>query len=622
MSKITKILYKLQYALPFAALILLQHEAKGQDGIWDQRVINPFLSPDTTAVAKAYNAINGLSPEDITARNNLWDARVKTDRTHTIQSGPNIDWWCSHWTMLQIVNAYANWDGVYNGDKLLYNGYNGWDLSQIYANGGTFADQGKLGVPLMEIEFIINPITRIAHAQTSLLTGNNALNPNDWNDTEPRDGITQVKPGELNIPLNTDEFYVIYHYLYKNSVHEKNLGGIPILKFKIVNGEKILTYNINDDLRYNTYIHLVTDRENDPPIINIKNSAADSLVMNITEVNPKCQYMIIDNGTPIPIMTDEKRYLWLSMGTHTIKIIAEDYFNLKSEVTFQRTVTGPVNFPPKITFITPTEGAIYTDNINLEYTITDTDFALATYKIDNGAKIGIPQNGTIPLSLMDGVHKIVIEATDRKPRTSKDSVSFIMRFQQYYPPKITFVTPTEGQIYTDDINLQYSITDLDNDFASATYWINEEIGERISLAQSGIISLILKNGQYTITIEAKDSRGLSTMESVRFTMNKTTGVENPPTLENLVVYPNPTDKDYINIRGALSTPGAITTTVFGINGQKVREIKDVSIKEFVDERIDMGDLKTGPYFFKIQSQGTDGKIYSITKKIIKKKVLP
>lgn len=597
---------KFKYAVIFAALALLPHEAKGQGGWWDQRVINPFLSPDTTDAAKAYNAINGLSLEDITARNNLWAARVQADRTHTIQAAPNRDypnfgWWCSHWTHLQIVNAW-NWgDSIYNGEvpdaKLLYNGYKGWDLTQIYANGGTFADQGKLGVPLMTISFTAIASTGEEHIQTTLLTGNHALIGNNWNDTEPRDGTTQLQPGasNTNIPLNCNDFTMVYPFIYKNVNHNKILGGFIILKFKIVNGEKILTYNINDDPNFNQYVHLITDRENDPPKINIRSSEPDSLIMNIDEANPKSQYMIIDNGAPIPLTTKEKRYLWLPAGTHTIKITAEDYFNLKSEVTFQRTVTAPVNFPPKITFINPKEGAMYTDDIKLEYTITDTDFASATYKIDNGAKISITQNGSIPLSLTDGCHKIVIEATDRKPRTSKDSVNFCMSLPQYYPPKITIITPAEGEIYTDDIKLQYNITDADNDFASAIYWINEKIDERKSLAQSGTIPLSLQNGQYILTIDAKDSRGLSTQGSVKFTINKPTGIEKPPSLQSMIFYPNPAENSlHLKYKEGLSANAFMTITT--LDGKPVicKRINGIT-----EETIDISNYKSTIYIINI-----------------------
>jgi hypothetical protein len=520
--KINNIVNYFIYILPLLATAFIAQEANGQFFPIPPKVINPFTSFDTTAVARAYSANNGLSLEDITARNNMADIRVKSDRTHTITGGPGIDWNCQHWTLLHLVNAYDWGDGVYNvgGAKLLYNGYKGWDSAQIYANGGTLIDQGKMGLPLFRIEFILDPNTREAHTQTALLSGIHALVGNNWNYIEPRDGITQVKPGQLNIPLNTDEFIISYNFVGKTDLHEKVLAAVPILKFKIVNGEMILTYNINDDPLYNQRIHLITERENDAPIINVnQGTAADSLVLNINEVNPRSQYLIIDDGTPIPITTNEKRKLNLTAGTHNITVQADDYFNLKSQITFQRTITAPVNNPPIIKFITPTNGQKYITSPYLEYLVTDTDLNTVTYSVNNGSKITINPSGKIPLNLTNGQYKIIIEATDKKPQTAKDSVSF-------------------------EVNI-------------------------------------------------------------------------PVEKENLIVYPNPTENNYINIRGSLPARGTTTTTIYGMNGQKIREIRNGATTETIEERIELGDMAKGIYFMKIETTGTDGQIYTTKKKIIK-----
>jgi hypothetical protein len=431
--------------------------------------------------------------------------------------------------MLHLVNAYDWGDGVYNNNgKLLYNGYKGWDLAQIYANGGTLIDQGKLGLPLYKISFTFNPVTGEAHTQTALLPGNHALIGNNWNYIEPRDGITQVKPGELNIPLNCDDFTIVYPYVGKTDAHEKVLDAVPILKFRIVNGEMIMTYNINEDPLYNQRIHLITERENDAPVINInQGTAADSLVLNINEVNPRSQYLIIDDGTPIPITTNEKRKLNLTSGIHNITVQADDYFNLKSQITFQRTIPGTINNPPTIKIDSPKEATTYDHNISLQYTITDKEndpITGTTYRINDKEEISIGPNGTIPLVLDNGKYKIVIKTSD-PTHTVKDSVSF--------------------------------------------------------------------------------------------EMNKPTGIEPGPGLEKLIAYPNPTQYNYINIKGALPSPGKTTTTIYGINGQKIREIRNETIMETIDERIDLGDIKPDVYFLKIQTTRSGGQLYNTTKKILK-----
>ena len=208
------------------------------------------MSPDTTETAKIYNVVRGLSLEDIEARNSLLDARIKASRVHTIPPNDNPVFNCNNWSQLQIINAYDFGENVYDfqWNKLLYNGYTGFALAEIYANWGTLADQGIDGLPMFLIN-ITDPITRPeGHAMDLVFTGNNILKQSDRNTIEPRDGLTDVKPGELNIPLNCERFVISYPYIFAILDHEKNFGYCRILEFRIVNREMILTYHVNDDV--------------------------------------------------------------------------------------------------------------------------------------------------------------------------------------------------------------------------------------------------------------------------------------------------------------------------------------------------------------------------------------
>ena len=179
----------------------------GQQVVWPSGVINPFIHPDNTEAALTYNSLNSGTRAQ---RDALVDVIIKASRVNTIPPNDNPVFNCNNWRRMQIMNSY-NWgDGIYSSydtDILLFNGYKGFVLSEIYANGGTFADQGKDGLRLFGTEFEI-PLLNAAHAMVTLLTGNNALNGDDWNDIEPRDGITNVQPGEINIPMNSERFVV------------------------------------------------------------------------------------------------------------------------------------------------------------------------------------------------------------------------------------------------------------------------------------------------------------------------------------------------------------------------------------------------------------------------------
>lgn len=71
--------------------------------------------------------------------------------------------------------------------------------------------------------------------------------PPPWNRTNDQ-------PGETYIPLNTDYFMIYYTYLYKNKTHDKNIANIPVVLFKIVNGEYIFQGT-------NPYVKIIMERE-------------------------------------------------------------------------------------------------------------------------------------------------------------------------------------------------------------------------------------------------------------------------------------------------------------------------------------------------------------------------
>ena len=64
----------------------------------------------------------------------------------------------------------------------------------------------------------------------------------------------------------------------------------------------------------------------------------------------------VDGGEKKPLTSGIETNMELSDGTHTITVIADDYFRLVSDTTFTRTMTTPVNAAPVITFIAPENG--------------------------------------------------------------------------------------------------------------------------------------------------------------------------------------------------------------------------------------------------------------------------
>jgi hypothetical protein len=601
----------LRFRLFFLITLCLELKLIGQEVVPPSGVINPFISPDTTKAAITYNNLNSKTKAE---RDGLADAIIKASRVHTIPPNDYPVFNCNNWTNMQIMNSYDWGDGIYasyDTDILLFNGYKGFVLFEIYANGGTFADQGKDGLPLYGVTFRI-PLYNAAHAMVTLLTGDNALNGNDWNDLEPRDGVTNVQPGEINIPLNTDEFTVYYPCIFKNSMHEKNFYYFRFLEFKIVNGEKILTYNINNDPYSNYRMRLITQRESDPPVINIQQGTdLDSLVCNINDANLKSAWYTIDGGAKIPLMTEvlapvtEKKVaikMNLPAGTHQIKVEADDYFRLTSQQTTQREIVN--NEPPVITITSIIEGTVYSGDVQLIYNITDSDFASAWYSLDNGVtRITLGQSGTIQLQLSDGKYTLLIEAKNNKPQTATKSVSFEIN----RPSIITITSPVSGQIYDHDIQFVYSITDTD--FASAWYTLNG--GAKMTVMQSSTISLSLANGMYKIVVEATDQKPQTAKDSVSFEIKKSTGIEETELTEVIKIYPNPV-KDQLNIEYKFDTPQLIYKELYDLDGILLFNGKTEILREGID-RIDMSGYSSGVYILRIRNRGNTYPIIIIKK---------
>ena len=428
MNKGKKIINTLKY-LPILATAFLAQETFGQQIVWPTGVMNPFLSPDTTQAAIAHNKITKISEINSVLRTD-----VRADWIYTIPPNDNPLWNCNQWSNQMVVNSHDWGKEVFDSqwDKLLCNGYKGFVLSEIYANGGTLKDIGKLGYQMFEVS-ITDKITRPeGHAMNGVFTGNDILDPESFNTIEPRDGVTEVKPGEINIPLNCERFVIAYPYIFKNTAHEKIFGFVRILEFKIVNGEKILTYNINDDPFFNKTFRVITKRDTVNPVIKI---------------------------------------------------------------------------------LSPVNGKVYDKNTRLEYIIEDENFKPGTawYSLDGGkTKIPAAQSDTIPLSLADGMYKFIVGGGDEFRLTSKDSVSFEMK--------------------------------------------------------------------------------------------KATGIEDPPTLEETVAYPNPT-YDILHIKYKSGMSGNAFMSIYTLGGNPVMR---KTIGSLTEEDLDMTQYNRGLYIM-IITDGTERK---------------
>ncbi|HRR15569.1 MAG TPA: hypothetical protein P5320_02515 [Bacteroidales bacterium] len=196
--------------------------------------INPFLSTN----------ING----------NEWDLlETRAQRDAYVQEKLNEDWtseippriiepiWdCTEYARQLTINFH----GFPGLEK-----YSGDNLDSIYFYHGTFKDNGKYGLPVYGIYIL--PFTP-GHSMNAILTGDNAENFSDWNFIEAQRDRINVQPGQVYMPENC-EIIIWFKYVEENEVQGKFLTSIPILKFKIVDGNPTLIWKNDDsDLNFKT----------------------------------------------------------------------------------------------------------------------------------------------------------------------------------------------------------------------------------------------------------------------------------------------------------------------------------------------------------------------------------
>jgi hypothetical protein len=372
MNKLKKTFNNLKYALPFAAIGLLPQEAKGQD--WDVRYmptekINLFISQDDTSQALEYNALKTRTERDA-----MIQSRINPDWVDTIPewiwntypnhiSPPDYELWdCGNEIMELMVNSIKLVEGIYGGggfqdDKYLFNKYKGFNLDSILKNEGTLKDNGKLGLPIYTLT-IANSALNIGHGMNFALTGNTLSDWNSYNFIEPQLDQINVQPGEAFMYKDLDKVYAVYWYTHNRPDGKKELAAVPVAFFTITNG-------VPKFGGLNPYLKdlLITERESDPPIINIKqNNDPDSLVYNIVEKNFKSAWYTVNGGEKKLLGQSGAIKLGLEKGSYIITLGTEDYFRLKNEKIEDRIITA-IEPPPTLENIllypNPAEGIMH-----------------------------------------------------------------------------------------------------------------------------------------------------------------------------------------------------------------------------------------------------------------------
>ncbi len=385
-------------------------------------------------------------------------AKLFEDWVDTIS--PNGAWVCANYASQLVTNFYGA------NSVLNYNGYNGSDLDSIYFNQGTLKDNGKYGLPVTYVSISFDN-AEYGHAMNAILTGDNALNWNDWNFIEPQFDQMNVQPGQAYMPgvfsygnsLDTVNGYI-------NILNPKN-GGI-LVEFRIKNGVPTLVYNENLDMIGVPSPLLINKRDSLPPGMFISSPIRDYFY----NINPKLSYTFSDStlkevwycfdnvnsknylyqdryeyqvigqdycydctepywydvyGIVLIDSTCGNRNINLNEGNHKLIISANDYFNNK--------ITDTINFnidktPPIIYTTSPIPGFVYKeDQLSFSYLLRDNNLDLKNcyFKFNGEVNYFTDSLSTILIYPKEGMNELEIYAQD----LAKNSVDNIITYGHY-----------------------------------------------------------------------------------------------------------------------------------------------------------------------------------------------
>ncbi|PWI49221.1 hypothetical protein CEE45_02450 [Candidatus Heimdallarchaeota archaeon B3_Heim] len=196
------------------------------------------------------------------------------------------------------------------------------------------------------------------------------------------------------------------------------------------------------------------------------------------------------DGVPI---SDTGLLTSLSVGTYTLRVEADDGFNL---LGFDEIVFSVVDSTAPIVSITsPSNNTYFELGSTVAYTYTTTDLSGLTVIVKlNGAPI--TDSGSIA-GLAVGTYTLTVEATDAHSNVGFDEVIFFI--EDSVSPVVTVDSPLNASSfeYGSDVSYSYTVTDL-----SGTTVVVKLDGAPIT--DSGLITG-LTVGMYTLTIEATDT---------------------------------------------------------------------------------------------------------------------
>jgi len=379
--------------------------------------------------------------------------------------------------------------------------------------------------------------------------------------------------------------------------------------------------NLSDTLKVSVDIVYV----NDPPVLTSSNTATaieDSLFTYTPEADDSDSENITFSFSDYPT--------WLSAGENIIsgtptegkqdtsfKIIASDgqlYDTLKVTLTVK-----PVNDPP---YITSPDTATATEGEAFSYLATAEDIDsknISIYFSDYPSWLsvsGTEIKGTPGDNCQDTTFKVI--ASDSKLNDTLEVTLTIIQIND--PPEFIKSLPKDIIITTQDTlicDLDDFVKDPDDPLSSLswTYTVLDTNTLTITINQkTHIVKINVMHTQGTIHIifEVHDPKGGSAQDTLQFSINKTTSINDHNLSErpnHFILednYPNPFN-NFTTIKYGLPKSSIVTIFIYNMLGQKVAVpiLNKKQAAGFHQLDWDSGSLPSGIYFYHLKAGGWD-----------------
>ncbi len=253
----------------------------------------------------------------------------------------------------------------------------------------------------------------------------------------------------LSKKTRIDHGYWVYYQT------EQSYSNGEVITVRIIAKDKV--WNILD-FSWDFYVDGEPPEHSNESPVGVINNPLPLISANVTDehgIDPKSiklymnGYLVVSekekitNGYRVSYQTEFPFYDHHDQEAITARIIANDTANNTLDFAWNFIVDSG---PPIISILSPTNKTYATDSIDLNYTISE-PVAWIGYSLDGKENITIQGNTTL-INLSEGLHELMLYATDAANNTGYSSVRFAI---DTMPPQVIDWSPTESIVHVETI---------------------------------------------------------------------------------------------------------------------------------------------------------------------------